>query len=561
MELRDIVPVSEESTTHFKTGRWSPYKAFFEEKASPCMEACPVGTDIPEVMWYVSQGLFNEALMVLLEENPLPGVCGRVCFHSCQEACNRLDLDKGLRIREVERAVADIGKAFPQIPVSFKEMRVAVVGSGPAGISAAYFLRRLGYHVEVFERKKQAGGLLRFGIPEYRLPKAVLERELERLTPLGIKFNFGISLDRQGVERLLGEYEALVLATGLWLPRRLGLKGEGLRGVYYGIHWLSEPAELEFIPRSVVVIGGGDVAVDAARVSRRLFPKAKVKIVAPEKEGEFPALAEGLNEAVEEGIEVLGGFKPVEFVGDNRLKSVVFEGVKVERDGSTGEILFVPTGGAIELEAEFAIICIGQTFDKGLFPEEILGGKGRPSVDRYGRTPVDGLYLAGDLTASKPTVAEALSSGKRVALAIHAQLLGEDPEVLLSELAVGQGRGLSFRSLNGGSKSLKKVARPRETARLMVETMWDAPEPKGLPLEGRLSTFSEVNLGLSGDQAVEEAKRCLVCGKCVKCDLCFLCCPDLAVVRGERYRSNEDYCKGCGICVEVCPRNVWELKG
>lgn len=430
-------------------------------------------------------------------------MCGRVRFNPCPGACNRLDLDKGVRIREVESAVADIGKGFPQVPVSLKEMRVVVVGLGPAGISAAFFLRGFGYQVEVFERKKQVGGLFRFGIPEYRLPKAVLERELERLTLLGIKFNFGVYLDRQGVKRLLGVYEAVVLATGLWLPRRLGLKGEGLGGVYYGIYWLSEPPKRNFVPRSVVVLGARDVAVDAARVSRRFFPKAKVKIVAPEKEEGFPALAEGLKEAVEEGIEALGGFKPVEFVGGNRLNSVLFEGVKVEREGSTGEVLFLPTGGTMELEAELAIICAGQTFDQKLFPEKILGGKGRSLADRYGRTPADGVYLARDLTASKPTVAEALSSGKRVALTVHAQLLGKDPEVLLSELAVGQRRGLTFRSFKGGSKSLKKVARPKETARLMVERIWDAPEPKGFSLEERLSTFSEVNLGLSRYQAVE----------------------------------------------------------
>lgn len=561
MELRDIVPISEESTANFKTGRWSPYKAVFEEKVSPCMEACPVGTDIPEVMWYVSRGLFNEALSLLLEENPLPGVCGRVCFHPCQDSCNRSDLDKGLKVREVERAVADIGKAFPQPPTSLKDIKVAVMGSGPAGISTAYFLRRLGYDVNVFEGKKQPGGLLRFGIPAYRLPKVVLERELDRLVRLGIRFNLGIPLDREGVKRLLGEYRAVVLATGLWLPRKLGLRGEGLSGVYYGIHWLSEPPKLDFVPRSIVVIGGGDVAVDAARVSKRIFPKAEVKIVAPEQEGDFPALEEGLKEAIEEGVEIFGGFKPAEFLGDKRLKGVVFERVRVERDKFTGEYLFVPVGGVTELEAELAIICTGQTFDKGLFPEEVLEGKGRPSVDRYGRTTLEGLYLAGDLTASKPTVVEALSSGKRVALAIHAEIIGEDPEVILSEVAIGEGKGLSFRSLNGRSRSLKKVARPRETARLIVERVWNAPEPKRLPLEDRLSTFSEVNLGFLEEQAVEEAKRCLICGKCVNCDLCFLCCPDLAVIREERYRSNEDYCKGCGICVEVCPRNVWELKG
>lgn len=561
MELKDIVPVSEESTVFFKTGRWSPYKAAFEEKISPCTEACPVGTDIPEVMWYVTQGLFDEALALLLEENPLPGVCGRVCFHPCQGACNRLDLDKGLKIREVERAVADLGKALPQAPVSFRDVKVAVVGSGPAGISAAYFLRKLGYSVEVFERKGQAGGMLRFGIPEYRLPKAVLERELQRLIPLGIRFNFEVSLDGQGIERLLGEYAAVVLSTGLWSPRRLGLKGEGLKGVYYGIHWLSEPPKLDQAPRSVVVIGGGDVAVDAARVSRRRFPHAVVKIVAPEQEGEFPALPEGLSEAVEEGIEVIGGFKPLEFRGDDRLKGVVFERVRVQKEELSGQYLFIPVGGIMELEAELAIICAGQTFDKRSIPEGVLGEKGRPLVDRYGRTTLRGLYLAGDLTASRPTVVEALSSGKRVALAIHAELLGEDPEVLFSEVRLGEGKGISFRGLNGKHKTLRKVARPKETARLLVERVWDTPEPKRLPLGERVSTFLEVNLGMSESQAMEEAKRCLVCGKCVKCDLCFLCCPDLAVIKGERYRSDEDYCKGCGICVEVCPRNVWELEG
>lgn len=552
MELEAIIPVSKVSTEELKTGQWSPLKPWHSEKASPCREACPAGNDIPEFMLLASEGRFDEALAEILKENPLPGVCGRVCFHPCQTKCNRINLEGSVLIREIERAVADYGQAEGRRLKQGWGGRIAVVGSGPAGLAAAYFLGLLGHRAVIFERRQELGGVLRYGIPEYRLPKGVLARELGRFSALGLTFRTSSSLDAKDLFALREDYDAVILATGAWAPRRLGIPGEGLFRVYYGLPWLSNPQVPEGVGE-IIVIGGGDVAVDVARVARRLKPEARIRMIAPEEEGKLPAIPEGVLEAQEEGIEVQGGWRPLEILGEGNVEAVRLGRCRAERNYDTGTFQIIDFEEQRIEKAQMVIVAIGQAPEEDCLPEGIL----REGVTPWGETGVKGLYVAGDLVNRRATVVHAISSGKKVALAVHLRLLGEDPKEVLPKISLGE--AVSFKAFVGESlKRLDKVATFSELSRYIFPEVWPSLPVKFAP-EERIKGFKEIKGGLSKEEALREARRCFNCGKCTRCDLCFLLCPDLAIVRGEPYQVRGDYCKGCGLCVEVCPRRVVEI--
>jgi len=558
--LDEIIPVSKDTTAKLKVGQWGFKKPSYVEKISPCMEGCPAGNDIPEFMNLVAQGLFDEALREVLWENPLPGVCGRVCFYPCQSNCNRTNLDTELQIREVERAISEYGQWMPSKEKKKLGGKIAVIGSGPAGLSAAYFLGRLGYEVTIFERYPETGGILRYGIPEYRLPKGVLRKELRRIKALGVKFHTSFEVRKEEIYRFKDEFDGLILAIGASLPRRLNLKGEDLEGVKYGLFWLFNPFGEEVTPERVVLIGGGDVAVDAARVARRIYPEAQVLMVAPEEEGEFPAQPEGLQEAQEEGVKVIGGFRPLEFLGHGKLEAIRFGKAKVRRDHETGAYLIEDLKGKILEKAQLALIAIGQIPDFTLIPQELIED-GKLKADPWtGETVLEKCFVAGDLINKRATVVDAVSSGKRAAISLHCSLTGDSPKEVLSKIRMGRGFSVSYRAfVTGNSKRLDQVAQFSEISRLLFV---EEPShiPKKLKPQVRIKSFKEVKEGYSQKEAVKEAQRCFNCGKCIRCDLCFLLCPDLAIFKDNPYRVNEMYCKGCGICNAICPRSVIELR-
>jgi NADPH-dependent glutamate synthase beta subunit-like oxidoreductase len=607
--INDIEAVSlfsRGSTEIFKTGQWSSKKPFYAEKISPCMETCPAGNNIPGFLSLAAEKDFDHALELLLQENPLPGVCGRVCYHPCQTKCNRTQFDEAVEIRSLERITAEFGSAVPEMfsAAASNPKSIAVIGSGPAGLAAAYFLARFGHRVKIFEKHDEPGGVLRYGIPDYRLPKDVLKKEISRIISLGIDIETNVKVDRKMLNNIKSAHDFLFLSVGAWIPRKAGAPGENSGDVLHGLDFLSDKNKWDKYrdKRHVVVIGGGDVAVDVARTALRLCaPGVRVTMAAPEALDDFPAISESIKEAREEGIKMVGRYRPAEFItADRGLEYVRMSRTKVHKDPQTGIYKMMPARGKdLILEADLAIVAIGQIPDVDPFAAEILeGDSGKVYVNEFGMTRIGGIYAGGDLIRQRPAVVDAIASGKKAALAMHLQASGYKAEETFSALRLGAGGSLSLQAymeieqfqisnfefripaegkpvegatgyplagvpVNGQQlKQLKSVVQFSELNTLLYKK---TPPLRGEKAPPKLRTggFEEVNKGLDLSNAVEEAKRCFYCGKCTRCDLCFLLCPDISIIKNgdDGYSVKTDYCKGCGICASTCPRHVIEMGG
>jgi len=597
--IKDIEAVSlfsRGSTEIFKTGQWSSKKPFYVEKISPCREACPAGNDISGFLSLAAEKDFDNALEALLQENPLPGVCGRVCYQPCQAKCNRGQYDEAVEIRSLERITAESGFAVPKMfsSVASDPKNIAVIGSGPAGLAAAYFLARFGHRVKIFEKLGEPGGVLKYGIPDYRLPKNILKKEINRIIALGIDIETNVNIDGKMLDNIKSAYDFLFLSIGAWIPRIAGASGENMQDVLYGLDFLSDRNNWGRYAnkRHVVVIGGGDVAVDVARVALRLCaPGVKVTMVAPEALDDFPAIPENIKEAREEGVKMIGRYKPAEFiVTDRGLQHIRLSRTKVRKDPKTGIYTMTPARGKdLVLEADLAIVAIGQTSDVESFPSEILDGDyGKVFVNEFGMTRIGGIYAGGDLIRQRPAVVDAIASGKKAAIAMHLQTSGVKSEEIMPMLQLGAGSSLSLQAyMDAGRKIRDEEFKPFEPFKQFkpleqlepfkpFKTVVQFSELNTLlyrkvpprfgektPPKLRIQGFEEVNKGLDISNAVEEAKRCFYCGKCTRCDLCFLLCPDISIIKAgnDGYTVKTDYCKGCGICATTCPRHVIEMGG
>jgi 2-oxoacid:acceptor oxidoreductase gamma subunit (pyruvate/2-ketoisovalerate family) len=519
-----------------KTGSWATQRPKRREWIPPCNDGCLAGNDIRGFVAAVGDKDFDRALAVLHEVSPFPAVCGRVCPAPCMEACHRREFDESVNIRELERFVGDHGKpAVVREPERLES--VAVVGSGPGGLTAAYTLGRLGYKVTVYEALADLGGVMRTGIPAYRLPPEVLDREIGFILEHGVRTRTGQRVDRNRLLELTYEHDAVFVATGLQESRALNLGIEDPEHIMQGINFLDDARQgkVRMDGDSVVVFGGGNTAMDAARTAARLGAHT-VRILYRRTRAEMPAIKEEIDEALEEGIELQELVAPTRIKKTHGGLSVTCQRMVLGEPDESGRRRPIPAtgpGSEFNVDCTRAILALGQSGDLTIFPEGseiktdkvLLGLAGAP------------VFAGGDLATNEGTVAAAIASGRKAAFHIHRTLTGENlfPEM---ESQVIPSDEMKFNRF--------------EHAPRAHTTM--------VPVADRLEQgFVEVRRGFGDDtaQALDEAERCLSCGACNECDVCREYCPEGVLVREKDfYAFDYDYCKGCGLCAYECPRGV-----
>jgi NADPH-dependent glutamate synthase beta subunit-like oxidoreductase len=514
-----------------KTGSWRSERPVYVDRLPPCNQACPAGEDIQGWLYLAEEGDYRGAWESLIANNPLPAIMGRACYHPCQDVCNRAQLDEAVNIHAVERFLGDLAlsERWPakiEKPASGK--RVLVIGAGPSGLSAAYHLARLGHSVEIREAGPLPGGMMRFGIPGYRLPREVVDGEVQRILDMGVSLQLNSRVD--DIPALIeGDgFDACFVAIGAHIAKRVDIPGPDAARIVDAVSFLRDmetgdtPLQLG---RRVVVYGGGNTAVDVARTARRLG--AEPVIVYRRSREQMPAHDFEIDEALEEGVVV------------NWLRTITEsdeQGFKIEKMTLDENGWPQPTGEYETIEADSLILALGQNVDQRILtnlPGVALNKDGVVEVGVDMATAFEGVFAGGDMVPAERTVTVAVGHGKKAARNIDAYLRGETyASPPKSEVA-------NFESLNTWYYT---------DAEQKVQPMLDAVR--------RTTTFDEVHSGLDAGNALFEARRCLSCGNCFECDNCYGICPDNAITKlgpGKRFEFKYDYCKGCGICVAECP--------
>ena len=512
------------------TGSWRTQRPVYLDRLPPCNNACPAGEDIQGWLFHAESGDYQRAWRELVRNNPMPALMGRVCYHPCEEGCNRAQLDTAVNIHAVERFLGD--EALRQKwrfdpPETPSGRKVLVVGAGPSGLSVAYHLARLGHAVSIHEAGPMAGGMMRFGIPQYRLPRDVLDAEIQRILDLGVKLQLNTRVDDLLATMKHGGFDAAFLAVGAHIGRRTDIPSRDAGKILDAVSVLRsmETGERPQLGRRVIVYGGGNTALDVARTAKRLGASEALIVYRRTRE-QMPAHESELQEALDEGVMVkwLNTIKSVE--------STHFTVEKMQLD-DTG--FPQPTGEFETVEADTLILALGQDVDLALLDKVpgLVIEKGVVKVDRNMMTSHAGIFAGGDMVPSERTVTVAIGHGKKAARNIDAWLRG----------------------------AKHAPSEKHELARFDLLNTWyyaDAPQTVQpvLDLVRRQSSFDEVLGGLDEGNALFEARRCLSCGNCFECDNCYGVCPDNAVIKlgpGNRFEFNYEYCKGCGICAAECP--------
>ena len=563
-----LFPISSGDMSWNRTGTWRYIRPKYEDKTPPCNAACPAGVDIPVFIGLVAEGKYEEAWNIIREENPLPGVCGRVCFHPCESLCNRAHYDETLAINALERFVADRALDLEsRVPIrEARKERVAIVGSGPSGLSCAYHVARMGYQVTVFEALPQPGGILRMGIPSYRLPKDILDKEIADIQAYGVEIKTNARLGGDLSFGGLEEYEAVFLATGAHISRKLNIPGEDLEGAVSGLDLLRDInlGKKVRIGGRVAVIGGGNTAVDVARAVLRLG--GKPIILYRRSRDEMPAFDEEVSGTLEEGIEIRYLTGPTEIIGQKgRVIELECTEMELGEEDETGRRRPVPIPDShFTIPVDAVIAAIGEEPDLTFLPEGIRVEGKIVSTDNGARTSRKGIFAGGDMAHLYRTVAHAIGFGKRAAISIDCSIRKKNVDSLLQGIRVGEDGTLSI------AKYLSEVARRRADHVVAFEELnvayfehGERNERTTLAVPERVRDFREISTGLTEQGALKEASRCFSCGLCNECENCYVFCPDLSVIIDSgavKYRINYDYCKGCGICIAECPRNALSVE-
>ncbi len=541
------------------TGSWRYMKPVFTEKTAPCREACPAGNHIAKVMTLIVLGRDKEALSALKEENPLPGVCGRVCPHPCVTACNRGGFDDALSVHTVERFLGDqaaaLGSCIPE-PMPASGKRIAVIGSGPAGLGMAYHGALLGHAVTIYEKEAQPGGLLRYGIPTYRLPREVLDRDLQFIEQLGITLVANTPIDTALFKTLQEEFDAICIATGAAQSHRLAIKGETSSQVIPGLDFLKalHLGAPQKPGKKTVVIGGGNTAMDAARCARRLG--AEVMVLYRRSREDMPAIANEIEEAMEEGITFKFFAAPIEIDQHNgKLSSVRCIEMKPGEPDASGRRRPEPIDGSdFSLDADTIITAVGESVTFPFFDRVEGTGTTPIETDAWGGTSHTKVFVCGDAGPNTRTVAHALGSGKRAAMRIDAFLANK-------EIATEYGNTVSMSWYRNRQDPLLSVVEPKD-----INLAYFIKSPSlsiaTTNVSDRLKGFDEIHPTGDTEAVTREAGRCFSCGLCNSCGTCFVFCPDMSVVLTKKEPLPSfigDYCKGCGICARECPRGIIDM--
>jgi 2-oxoacid:acceptor oxidoreductase delta subunit (pyruvate/2-ketoisovalerate family) len=518
------------------TGSWRVERPVYVDRLPPCNNACPAGENIQGWLYEAESGNYEAAWHQLVEENPFPAIMGRICFHPCETACNRVQVDEAVGINAVERFLGDYGLEHglalpPAGPDSGK--RVLVVGAGPAGLSAAYHLRRRGHHVRLVDSSPQLGGMMRYGIPAYRLPRDVLDAEIARVVDMGVEVLLDYKVEDIEVERESGRFGAIFLAVGAQLGKRVNIPAGDSAKILDAVSFLHDVADDNppLLGRRVVVYGGGDTAMDAARTARRLGATEAV-IVYRRNQAQMPAHGEEFEQALGEGVTM----RWLSTISQVDSGTIVIEKMRLNEEGFPEA-----TGAFEELGADAVVLALGQDTDLSLLANarDIEVDDGSVHVGATLMTKGRGIFAGGDAVPAERTATVAVGHGKKAARSIDAYIRGDAVVVdEKHELA-------AFEKLNTWYYSdAERTQRPE------------------LEKVRRQDNFEEVVMGLTERNALFEARRCMSCGNCFECDNCFGVCPDNAVLKlgpNGKYEIDLDFCKGCGICAHECPCGAIEM--
>ena len=521
------------------TGSIRKSKPVYVDFFPPCNNACPAGENIQAWLSLAQEGKIEDAWRKLTEQNPMAAIHGRVCYHPCENSCNRKDLDSSVSIHAVERFLGDEAlknnwQFYP--PKTLTGKKIMIVGAGPSGLSAAYHLRKLGHEVTIFEAGPVAGGMMNFGIPAYRMPRNILQAEIKRIENFGVKIVLNYKVQDILKEKENGSFDAVFVAIGAHLAKKVNIPAQEASKILDAVSFLKEADENSdnkpLLGRRVAIYGGGNTAMDAARTAKRLGADEAMIIYRRDRE-HMPAHEFEADEALSEGVKIhwLSTIKNME------TSSITVEKMQVVNGKA------VPTGEYETLEADSLILALGQEADtdflkniEGItFKEDGTTVEVNPSM----MTGYPGIFAGGDMVPSERTVTIATGHGKKAARNIDAWLRNTTYE----------------KPANNPLVTIEKL-------QIWFKTNAEAKAQQHLEIEKAVETFDEIVAGYTTEEAVYEAQRCLSCGNCFECDSCYGACPEGAISKngkGEGYTINYDLCTGCGVCAEQCPCHALDM--